>query len=252
MPIQSDLQGKIAFITGGSSGIGAATARLFAGLGARVALGYHANQNGALEIVEWIAGSGGTAIAVPADFRNMQEIRAAVDQVVKELGPIDILVNNAGALVRRAAIRDVTEDLWDEVMALNFKSAVFASQAVVQSMIDRHSGVIINVASIAAQTGGREGAGTYASAKAGLISFTKNLAREMAPLGIRVNAISPGIIDTGFHTDREMFADFVKTIPLGRAGTSEECASVIAFLASSAAAFLVGETIEINGGQLMR
>jgi 3-oxoacyl-[acyl-carrier protein] reductase len=140
------------------------------------------------------------------------------------------------------------------VMDLNLKSAVICSQAVVRSMMDRRKGTIVNVVSIAGRNGGGPGAGPYASAKAGLIGFTKSLAKEMAPHGIRVNALSPGVIDTPFHevfSTPETIANFVKSIPLGRVGTSEECAMTIAFLASDASAYVVGETLEVNGGLLM-
>ena len=255
MPSYPGLKGKVALITGASSGIGAATARLFASLGARVAIGFHHNKKGALQVIESITAAGGTAAAAAGDFRKTGEIHAAIDRAVKKFGPIDILVNNASSLVKRAPIRELTEELWDDVMALNLKSAVFASQAVAPSMIERRTGAIVNVVSIAAHNGGGLGAGTYATAKAGLISFTKSLAKELAPYGVRVNAVSPGVIDTPFHevfSTPEMMATFVKTIPLGRVGTPEEVSSVIAFLASDAAAYVVGETIEINGGQLMR
>jgi 3-oxoacyl-[acyl-carrier protein] reductase len=255
MPTYPDLKGKVALVTGASSGIGAATAVLLAQQGARVAIGFYHNKQGALDVLESITGAGGTAVAAVGDFRKIGEIRAVVEQVAQELGPIDILVNNAGSLVKRAPLRDLTEELWDDVFALNVKSAVFASQAVAQSMIERRTGAIVNVVSIAAHNGGGPGAGTYSSAKAAVISFTKSLAKEMAPHGIRVNAVSPGTIDTPFHqvfSTPEMIANIIKTIPLGRLGRSEECANVIAFLASDAASFLVGETIEINGGQLMR
>ncbi|HUB81753.1 MAG TPA: glucose 1-dehydrogenase [Bryobacteraceae bacterium] len=255
MATYPELAGKVALVSGASSGIGAATARLLAAQGARVAIGFHQNKKGALEVLESIAAAGGTAVAAVGDFRKTAEINAVVNQVVKEFGPIDILVNNAGSLVQRMPIRDVGEQMWDDVIALNLKSAVFASKAVAPSMMERRRGAIINIVSIAGHNGGGPGAGTYATAKAGLTSFTKSLAKELAPHGVRVNAVSPGVIDTPFHevfSTPEMIAGFVKTIPLGRVGTSEECANVIAFLASDAASYVVGETIEVNGGQLMR
>ena len=255
MATYPDLAGKVALVTGASSGIGAATAHLLAAQGARVAVGYFRNQEGAVKVLDSIAAAGGTAVAAVGDFRKTSEIHAVVGQVVKEFGPIDILVNNAGSLVKRQPIRDVSEEMWDDIIALNLKSAVFASKAVAPSMIERRTGAIVNVVSIAGHNGGGPGAGTYATAKAGLTSFTKSLAKELAPHGIRVNAISPGVIDTPFHemfSTPEMIAGFVKTIPLGRVGTAEECAQVIAFLVSDAASYVVGETIEINGGQLMR
>ena len=155
----------------------------------------------------------------------------------------------------RLGIRDVTEAHLDDVMALNLNSAVLASQAVAQSMIDRRRGAIVNVVSIAGHSGGGPGAGAYASAKAALTAYTKSVAKELAPHGVRVNAVSPGVIDTPFHevfSTPEMIKSFVSTIPLGRVGTSVECANVIAFLASDLASYVVGATIDVNGGQLMR
>jgi 3-oxoacyl-[acyl-carrier protein] reductase len=157
--------------------------------------------------------------------------------------------------VMRRGLREVSDELLDDVLALNFKSAVLASQAVAQSMIDRRRGAIINVVSIAGHTGGGPGAGVYAAAKAALTAYTKSLAKELAPSGVRVNAVSPGVIATPFHdtfSTPEMMRTFAASIPLGRVGTPAECATVIAFLASAAASYIVGETIEVNGGQLMR
>jgi len=184
-----------------------------------------------------------------------REVRALVDRTQRELGPIDVLVNNAGSLVERLSLREVSESRLDEIFALNFKSAVMASQAVAPSMIERRRGAIVNVVSIAGHTGGGPGAGLYASSKAALACYTKSLAKELAPHGVRANAVAPGIIATPFHevfSTPEMLRNFIATIPLGRAGTPEECATVIAFLDSDAAAYIVGETIEINGGQLMQ
>ena len=250
-----DLTGRIALVTGASSGIGAATAVTLADLGAHVAIGYQRNRKGAEDTRDRIVADGGAAIVIAADVRRAAEVRALVDRATAELGPIDILVNNAGSLVARLGIRELTEERLDEILALNLKSAVLASQAVAASMIERRRGAIVNVVSIAGHTGGGPGAGAYAASKAALAAHTKSLAKELAPYGVRVNAIAPGVIDTPFHevfSTPEMIRSFVSTIPLGRVGTPAECATVIAFLASDAASYIVGETIDVNGGQLMR
>ena len=249
-----DLTGKTALITGASSGIGAAAAAVFADLGARVAIGYHNNEKGAKQVVESVTASGGSIVAIKGDVRKTNDIRSMVQQTTDALGPIDILVNNAGSLVERQRIADITEERWDEILNLNLKSAMFCSQIVIPSMLERKTGSIINIVSIAGRNGGGPGALAYATAKGALITFTKGLARELAPHGIRVNAVSPGVIDTPFHevfSTPEMIKNFVAGIPMGRVGTSMECATAIAFLASGAASYIAGETIEVNGGQLM-
>jgi 3-oxoacyl-[acyl-carrier protein] reductase len=248
------LAGNVALITGASSGIGAATATLFAELGAKVAIGYHSNRDGAAQVQRRIGDAGGQAIVIRADMRKSSEIQSMVRDATEELGPIDILVNNAGSLLRRMKVAELDEATWNEIFTLNLTSAALCSRAVASSMIERQKGVIINVVSIAGRTGGGPGAGPYSAAKGGLITYTKSLAKELAPHGVRVNAISPGVIDTPFHevfSTPEMMRNFVSTIPLGRVGTALECAKVIAFLASDAASYVVGETIEVNGGQLM-
>jgi 3-oxoacyl-[acyl-carrier protein] reductase len=249
-----DLSGKVALITGASSGIGAATASLFAELGAKVAIGYHSNGDGGARVQRRIGDSGGKAITIRADMRKSSDIQSMVKETTAQLGPIDILVNNAGSLLRRMTIAELDEAMWNEIFNLNLTSAALCVQAVASSMIERQKGAIINVVSIAGRNGGGPGAGPYAAAKGGLITYTKSLAKELAPHGVRVNAISPGVIDTPFHevfSTPEMMRNFVAMIPLGRVGTPIECAKVVAFLASDAASYVVGETIEVNGGQMM-
>jgi 3-oxoacyl-[acyl-carrier protein] reductase len=249
-----DLTGKSALITGASSGIGAAAAALLAELGAKVAIGYFHNESGARQVCDGIAAKGGKAVMLHADVRKAAEARALVERAAAEIGPLDILINNAGSLVKRLPLCEVSEEQWDNVMDLNLKSAVICSQAAAPHMVEKKSGAIVNVVSIAGRNGGGPGAGPYSAAKGGMITFTKSLAKELAPHGVRVNAVSPGVIDTPFHevfSTPEMMQNFVKMVPLGRVGKSEEVASVIAFLVSGAASYVVGETIEVNGGQLM-
>jgi 3-oxoacyl-[acyl-carrier protein] reductase len=250
-----DLTGKVALVTGASSGIGKATAEVFANLGAHVAIGYHRNQSGAEQVRDQITAAGGKAVVIGGDMRKPAEIRSVVERATAALGPIDLLINNAGSLVKRLPLRDLTEEGLDDILNVNLKSAIMCSQAVAPSMIERRAGAIVNVVSIAAHNGGGPGAGPYAASKAALIAFTKSLAKELAQYGIRVNAISPGVIDTPFHevfSTPEMIANFVKGIPMGRVGQSIECAKVIAFLASDAASYMTGETVEVNGGQFMK
>jgi 3-oxoacyl-[acyl-carrier protein] reductase len=206
------LPGKVALVTGASSGIGAATASLLAELGARVAIGYHGNRKGAELVQSQIAAAGGEAIICHADVAQEAGIRSLIGQVVDTLGPVDILVNNAGSLLERLPILKLTEERWDAVMDLNLKSAVLCSQAVAASMMERRCGSIVNIGSIAARNGGGPGAGPYSAAKGGLMVFTKSLAKELAPYGVRVNCISPGVIDTPFHesfSTPEMMSNFV-------------------------------------------
>src|SRR5438046_2607758 len=243
-----DLNGKVALITGASSGIGRATAEAFAECGASVAINYHQNETGAEAVRAKIKAAGGKAVAIQADVTRAADVEELVQRAVNDLGPIDILVNNAGSLVERLKILELTEERWDEVINLNLKSAFLCCRAVAGSMMERKTGAIINVSSIAGRNGGALGSIHYSAAKGGLITFTKGLAKELAPFGVRVNAVSPGVIDTRFHEEfssPEMMKGYVAGIPLGRVGTPTEVAEVICFLASDAASFLAGETIEI-------
>ncbi|HET7840182.1 MAG TPA: SDR family oxidoreductase, partial [Terriglobia bacterium] len=193
-------------------------------------------------------------MAIHADVTSSADVNAMVDAVTKRWGPVDCLVNNAGDLLRRSTLADMTEEYWDQIMALNLKSVFLCVKAVWEAMVARKSGCIINVSSIAGRNGGGPGAAAYAAAKGGLLTYTKGLAKELAPHGVRVNGIAPGVIATPYHerySPPELFAKYIQSIPLGRAGTSEEIADVIVFLASPAARYITGETIEVNGGAWM-
>jgi 3-oxoacyl-[acyl-carrier protein] reductase len=249
-----DLKGKVALVTGASSGIGRATAETLAANGARVAINFHRNQAGAEAAHRQIIGAGGSAIVIQADVTRAREVQSLVEQAVAEFGPIDILVNNAGSLVERLRILELTEERWDEVIDLNLKSAFLCCQAVAGSMMERKTGAIVNVSSIAGRNGGALGSIHYSTAKGGVITFTKGLAKELGAFRVRVNAVSPGVIDTPYHeqfSSPEMMKTYAGMIPLGRIGTPAEVAKVICFLASDSASYLAGETIEINGGMFM-
>ncbi len=251
---KQNMNGRVAIVTGASTGIGRWAAIALAECGAVVAVNYHKNQAGAEETQRIIESQGGRASIVQSDVSTKQGAQSLVETARAQLGPVDILVNNAGDLVQRCSLLEFSEELWDRVMNLNFKSALLCSQAVMREMMDRGRGSIINVGSIAGHHGGGPGAAVYAAAKAGVMCLTKGLAKELAPYGVRVNGVAPGVIDTPFHermSTPDLLRQFVATIPMGRVGSSEECGRVIAFLASDAASYIHGEMIEINGGQLM-
>ncbi|MEK7409698.1 MAG: SDR family oxidoreductase [Acidobacteriota bacterium] len=248
----NEFTGKTALVTGASRGIGAATAiGLARGGASRVVVHYHSFQEGAEATLAAIRAAGADGEAIPANLGTLAGIHSLV-KLLRETAPeIDILVNNAGSLVKRARLLEFTDELYDEVMNLNLRSAWMITQAVVPPMIRKGGGAIVNVSSIAGRTGGGVGATVYAAAKAAVTAITKGLARELAPSGIRVNAVSPGTVDNYFHqrfSTREMLDAAVAQTPAGRLATNEEMADGILFLCSAAARYIHGQTIEINGG----
>jgi 3-oxoacyl-[acyl-carrier protein] reductase len=246
---------KVAVVTGASSGIGQATAVELASRGYQIAVHYFSNEKGARETFDRIRALPRSKARVYAfDVSDAVQVAQMAGDILTDFGRIDVLVNNAGSLVERKQLREMEYDLWRRVMALNLDSVFLVSRAFIPTMIQQHSGAIVNVASIAGRNGGGPGAAAYSAAKAGVITLTKSMAKELAPLGIRVNGINPGVIWTPFHerfSTREMLDRFVAAIPQQRLGTSEEMAKVIAFLASDDSSHLVGEVIEANGGLLM-
>lgn len=254
--MRTELRDTVALVTGASGGIGRAAALELGARGADVAVHYHRNEPGAAETVRQIEALGRKAAAFQGDLARREQATALVAAVVARFARIDLLVNNAGDLVERRPLAEMPEALWRQVIDLNLSSVFFVTQAVAPAMVERKRGVIVNVSSVAAHNGGGPGALAYATAKGGLMSLTKAMAKELAPKGVRVNCVSPGLIgQTAFHarfTAPEAFQAVEKTIPLGRAGTPEEVGRVIAFLAGPDAAYLVGESVEVNGGMLMR
>ncbi len=243
--------GKVALITGSGTGIGRATAIEFARNGAGVVVNYNVSAPAANEVIDFIKAEGGKAIAVQADITRKKDVDRLIQTALDTFHGIDILVNNAGTLVERKTIEATSEELWDKIMDVNLKSVYLCTQAVIPIMKKKGSGRIINVTSVAARNGGGLGAGHYSAAKAGVLTLTKNLAKELAPTGILVNGISPGVIATRYHdifTSPENRANAIKSIPLGREGKPEEVAYAILFLASEFATYILGETLEINGG----
>lgn len=247
------LKGKVALVTGGSRGLGAGIAVALHRHGAEVAVNYLREAAQAEDVCHRIQNEGGRAVAIQADVSRRAEVRAMVARAETSLGPIDILVNNAGHNPLHA-IDSMSEQDWEDVIALNLKSYFLVTQAVLEGMVKRRAGRIINITSISGQRGGLACDVDYSAAKAGIMGFTRSLARWAAPQGILVNAVAPGYIATDnlrSVCSVERIQQLIASIPVGRLGTPEDVGEVVAFLAGPGGAYLVGEVLSVNGGAHM-
>jgi 3-oxoacyl-[acyl-carrier protein] reductase len=242
------LDGKVAIVTGGSRGIGRATAEALAKQGAHVVLTYVRGEEEARKVVATIEAAGGKAEAIGFDVGDMKACDDAIAAVAKRLGRLDILVANAGIAIDGLLLR-VKEEDFDRIMAVNVKGALACARAAVKVMMRAKTGRIVLLSSVVGEMG-NAGQAVYSASKAALLGLTKTLAKEYASRNITVNAVAPGFIDTEMTTSitGEMKEAMLKAIPLGRTGRAEEIAAAIAFLSSDEAAYVTGQTLRVNGG----
>jgi 3-oxoacyl-[acyl-carrier protein] reductase len=244
-----DLRGKVALVTGSSRGIGAAIACRLAGSGARIGVNFNTNRTAAEHVVANIIASGGEAFPLEGDVSQEESAQAVVNGANEHWGQIDILVNNAGITRDRLLLRMTLED-WDQVLDVDLRSAFLCTRLVMPQLIRRRQGRIINISSVVG-IGGNPGQANYAAAKAGLIGFTKAVAREVASRNVTVNAVAPGFIDTGGMVDQlsdEARRQILARIPLGRFGNGDDVAGAVAFLCGRDADYITGQVLTIDGG----
>ena len=245
------LTDKTAVVTGGSRGIGRAIAVALAAEGAKVAVIYAGNAAAAEETLSLIKEQGGEAVAMQCDVADDAAVSDMINAVKEQFGSVDILVNNAG-ITRDGLLMRMKEGDWQAVLDTNLTGVFHCTKAVTKLMMKQRSGAIINVTSVVGQTG-NAGQANYAAAKAGMIGFTKSVAKELASRGIRVNAVAPGCIDTDMTAvlSDAVKEDMLKSIPLGRVAQPEEVAKAVVFLASDNASYITGQVLNVDGGMVM-
>jgi 3-oxoacyl-[acyl-carrier protein] reductase len=247
-----NLSGKVAVVTGSSRGIGAGIAQTLAGQGARVVINHRNSPEGAAEVVAAIQAAGGEAGIIQADVSQSSEAQRLIKETIDSYGQIDILVNNAGT-TRDTLIMMMKDEDWDRVLQTNLSSTFFCSKAAIRPMMKKRSGRIINISSVVGLAG-QAGQTNYAASKAGIIGFTKALAREVGSRNITVNAIAPGFVPTALTEvlPEELVKAAISNTPLGRLGTVDDIANAVLFLASDEAAFITGHVLTVDGGLVMQ
>ena len=251
----SDLQGKVVLITGASTGIGAAAARAFARLGSKLAIHYNASREAAEAVANDVKALGAMAILVAGDVTRTDNVKRIVAETLAAYARVDVLINNAGGMIARTRIEEYTDEYLQQVLALNVTQVAMFMHEAIPVMRRQKSGNVINVSSIAARHGGGGGAIIYAGAKGFISTATHGWAKEVVGDGIRVNAVSPGVIATPFHerySNAEQLKAMQAMVPMNRLGTPEECAGTFVYLASDEmSGYVTGQVIEVNGGQYM-
>ena len=246
------LIGKNVLITAGAQGIGESITKHFIDSGANVAVHYFSSADTANQLIDYAMGKGLKAVAISGDLTKEEDANTLVEKTLEALGGLDILINNAGSLVARKMLNELEAEFWHKVMDINMTSMQFVTRAASQYLAKNENSSIVNLASLAGRKGGHPGSLVYATSKGAILTYTRALATELGPQGIRVNAVAPGLIlGTSFHdthTTKESATATIEGIPINRAGNADDVARAVVYLASEYDGFITGATLDINGG----